>query len=83
MTILVGQILVVWSNRFLALLTIVGKKFLIAGYTVGMFLLQNVSAGNKLFVTVVAGQVVLVIVLIHGFSVLTGKYQLNNYVSCQ
>lgn len=69
--------LVVRSNRFLALLTIVGKKFLVAGDTVGMFLLQDVSAGNQLLVTVVAGQVVLVVVLIHGFGVLTGKYQLK------
>lgn len=37
--VFVGQILIIWTNRFFAFLTVVGKKFLIAWYTVGMFFL--------------------------------------------
>jgi hypothetical protein len=51
---------------------------LIAGDTVGVIVLDDVATGHQLLVTVVAGQVVFVVVLLHSLRILSGKYQLQN-----
>jgi len=73
--LLVGQILVVGSDGFLALLAVVGEEFLVAGDAVGVLLLENVAARDQLLVAVLAGKMVLVVVVLHGLCVLRRKYQ--------
>lgn len=75
-TILVGQVLVVGTNRFLALLTIVSELLLVAGDTVGVLLFEDVATSNQLLITVMASQMVFVVVLLHGFRIFPRKYQL-------
>lgn len=69
--------LVVRANGLLALLAIMGEKFLVTGYTVRMFFLQNVATGDQLLVAVLTGKMILVVVLIHGLCILCRKYQLK------
>jgi hypothetical protein len=75
--ILVGQILVIWADGLAAVVTVVGKQLLVARDAIGVFLLDDVPAGDQLLVAVVAGQVLLVVVLLHGFRVLGGEDQLQ------
>lgn len=74
--VFVGQVLVIWTNGLLAFLTIVSEKFLVAGNTVRVFLLQNVATRNQLLVAVLACKMVFVVTDVHCFGVLGRKYQL-------
>lgn len=66
--------LVIRSNRLLTFLTAVGKCFLVAGNTVWLFFFKYVTTGYKLLVTLMAGKMIFVEVLIHGFCVFPRKY---------
>lgn len=76
----VRQVLVVWSDGFGALLTVVGKQLLVARDAVGVLVFEDVSTGHKRLVTVPAGKVVFVEALIHGFGEFLGKDQRTNTV---
>jgi len=69
MFLLVGQVLGVSSNRLLAFLTGVGKEVFIALDTEGMFFTQDVAMSSQRQVTVPAGEVLGVEVLLHSFTV--------------
>lgn len=75
----VRQVLVVGPDGLGALLTVVSKELLVAGYTVGVLFLEDVAAGHQLLVAVPAGQVLLVEVLLHGFGVLLREDQLYTH----
>lgn len=70
--------LVIGPDRFLALFTVVGVQFLVARDAVRVLVFDDVATGHQFFVAVVAGQMVLMIVLIHGFCVFSRKDQLKN-----
>lgn len=54
MAVFVGEILVVWSYRLGAFLTVVCKQFLVAWDAMGVLFLEDISAGHQLLVTVPA-----------------------------
>lgn len=54
-----------------------GVQLLVARDAVRVLVFDDVATGHQFFVTVVAGQMVLVIVLVHGFCVFSGKDQLE------
>lgn len=54
-----------------------GVQLLVAGDAVRVLVFDDVATGHQFFVTVVAGQMVLMIVLIHGFCVFSGEDQLK------
>jgi hypothetical protein len=53
----------------LPFLTAVGECFLVAGNTVWLFFFKYVTTGYKFLVTLMAGKMIFVEVLIHGFCV--------------
>lgn len=76
MCIFVRQIFGVCSNDSLAFLTGVSKKVLVALDAVGMFIPQNVPMASEIKVTVEAGKVTAVPILVHGLGVFSREYQL-------
>jgi len=60
----------------------VSEQFLVAGDTIRVFLFEDVAAGDEFFITVVASQVILVVILLHGFCILPRKYQLETRKKC-
>ena len=66
----------VGADGHLAFLAAVGEQVLVALDAVGVFLAQDVTVTGQAHVTVPAGEVTAVPVLIHGFRVLAREDQL-------
>jgi len=71
---LVGKILGVGADLCLALLAGVGKQKLVAGYTVGLFILEDIPTAGKRFIAVMTAEMISMKVLIHCSSILAVEY---------
>lgn len=63
---------------FLALIAYIGEYFFVAFDAVGVVIPQNVSLTCQLSVALPTAKVVAMPILVHGFCVFAGKYQLND-----